>query len=318
MNSTDNWLDELKLRFSIGEKGNGAEGTSIYLGSYASGNNYMGMSAIKPSTMQLNRLKWETTTEYNTGFDISLFKNRVSLTLDVYQKYTRDMLQKKMSAPTSIGYGDDYKLSYFNSGKMTNKGWELRADVVALQTKDFRLGFNFNISRNVNKITEIPVNYTEENYTFDNGNYAFRYEENRPLGSFYGYRYKGVYQNAEATYAHDGEGNVMKDISGNAIVMRNGTYKVAPGDAIYEDINHDGVINQYDIVYLGNSQPRFTGGCGFNISYKQFKLVANFYGRYGQKVINSTRLSNESMYGINNQSTAVLKRWRNELSLIHI
>ena len=132
MNSTDNWLDELKLRFSIGEKGNGAEGTSIYLGSYASGNNYMGMSAIKPSTMQLNRLKWETTTEYNTGFDISLFKNRVSLTLDVYQKYTRDMLQKKMSAPTSIGYGDDYKLSYFNSGKMTNKGWELRADVVAL------------------------------------------------------------------------------------------------------------------------------------------------------------------------------------------
>ncbi len=100
--------------------------------------------------------------------------------------------------------------------------------------------------------------------------------------------------------------------------MMNGHYTVAPGDAIYEDINHDGVINQYDIVYLGNSQPRFTGGCGFNITYKQFKLVANFYGRYGQKVINMTRLNNESMYGINNQSTAVLRRWRNEGDMTEI
>lgn len=95
MNNTDEWLDEFKLRFSVGEKGNGAEGTSIYLGSYASGDNYMNMNSIKPSSMQLNRLKWETTTEYNTGVDISLFKNRVSLTVDVYQKYTRDMLQPK-------------------------------------------------------------------------------------------------------------------------------------------------------------------------------------------------------------------------------
>ena len=59
----------------------------------------------------------------------------------------------------------------------------------------------------------------------------------------------------------------MKDISGNAIVMRNGTATIAPGDALYEDINHDGVINQYDIVYLGNSNPRFTGGAGVNVCY---------------------------------------------------
>ena len=87
---------------------------------------------------------------------------------------------------------------------------------------------------------------------------------------------------------------------------------LAPGDALYEDINHDGVINQYDIVYLGNSNPRFTGGAGVNVSYKQFKLSAIFYGRYGQDVVNSTRLNNESMRGIDNQSTAVLRRWRNE------
>lgn len=91
--------------------------------------------------------------------------------------------------------------------------------------------------------------------------------------------------------------------------MRNGSYTVAPGDAIYEDVNHDGVINQYDIVYLGNSNPRLTGGAGLNVSYKQFKLSAIFYGRYGQDVVNATRLNNESMRGIDNQSTAVLRRW---------
>ena len=78
----------------------------------------MNMNSIKPSSMQLNRLKWETTTEYNTGVDISLFKNRVSLTVDVYQKYTRDMLQPKMSTPTSIGYGSGYRDSISTSTKI--------------------------------------------------------------------------------------------------------------------------------------------------------------------------------------------------------
>lgn len=89
-----------------------------------------------------------------------------------------------MSTPTSIGYGSGYRMAYYNSGKMTNKGWEFRANIIALKRKDFQLGFNFNINQNTNKITEIPVNYTEENYTFGNGNYAFRYEVDRPLGSF--------------------------------------------------------------------------------------------------------------------------------------
>ena len=73
------------------------------------------------------------------------------------------------------------------------------------------------------------------------------------MGSFYGYRYKGVCQNKDATYARDADGNVMKDISGNAIVMRNGTATIAPGDALYEDINHDGVINQYEVTLIRDS-----------------------------------------------------------------
>ena len=298
MDFSNDWMDEFKLRFSLGQTGNSASGASLYLGSYASGNNYMDMSAITPSSMQLNKLKWETTTEYNTGLDATFLKGKLRFTVDVYQKYVKDLLQPKVKMPTTIGYGNGYQISYMNSGKMTNKGWEFRVDAVPFQNKDWRVGVYFNIAHNEN--------------TFGNGNYAYRREEGRPMGSFYGYRYKGVYQNKDATYARDIEGNVMKDISGNAIVMRNGSYTVAPGDAIYEDVNHDGVINQYDIVYLGNSNPRLTGGAGLNVSYKQFKLSAIFYGRYGQDVVNATRLNNESMRGIDNQSTAVLRRWRNE------
>lgn len=307
------WLQELKLRFSVGQSGTPAKGTSVYLGTFtgSTSDNYMDMDAIKPSDIQLNHLKWETTTEYNTGMDISLLKGRLRFTVDVYQKFTKDLLQKDVKAPTTIGYGD-YKINYYNSGKMTNKGWEFRTDVVAVENKDFRLAGFFNISRNINKLTELPSHYIEDNYTFDNGNYAFRYEEGRTLGAFYGYRYKGVYQNTEATYARDAEGNVMKNLEGKPIVMQNGTKVVYPGDAIYEDINHDGVINQYDIVYLGNSLPKFTLGAGLNLSYKQFKLTANFFGRYGMKVINEARMNNESMHNSDNQSKAVLRRWREE------
>ena len=74
MDFSNDWMDEFKLRFSLGQTGNSASGASLYLGSYASGNNYMDMSAITPSSMQLNKLNWETTTVYNTGLDATFLK----------------------------------------------------------------------------------------------------------------------------------------------------------------------------------------------------------------------------------------------------
>jgi hypothetical protein len=94
--------------------------------------------------------------------------------------------------------------------------------------------------------------------------------------------------------------------------MKNGSQKVFPGDAKYLDVNGDGVIDKYDIVYIGNSNPLFTGGFGVRLSYKQLGVVASFHGRAGQKVINQVRMNNEYMWGKDNQSLAVLKRWRNE------
>ncbi len=303
------WLLEAKLRVSLGWSGNAPSGSALYLGAYQSLGTYMNMPAIYPVRIQLDKLKWETSREWNYGLDVALWEGKVNMTFDYYNKYTYDLLLSGVNIPATTGYDN---IRYFNSGEMSNKGWEFRTDYELYKSKDWRVALNFNVSQNINKVEALPDNLTAENYSFGNGNYAIRIVEGDPIGSFYGYRYKGVYQNTEETYALDKDGNVMKNYKGQTIGMKNGKLPVYPGDAKYEDINNDGVINEYDIVYLGNSNPLMLGGGGFSTKYKQLTLTAFFYGRYGQKVINSARMSLENMYDTNNQSTAVLKRWRSE------
>jgi TonB-linked SusC/RagA family outer membrane protein len=306
--STKRWLTTAKLRVGYGWSGTSPSGASIYLGAYKSLGQYMNMPAIVPDRMQLDNLKWETTREADLGIDLRLF-DRLSLTVDYYDKQTSDMLLKDTKLPLSTGYSS---VKYINSGKMENKGIELRLDYEVLRSKDWTISVNGNVSRNVNKVKELPSTWVMDNYSFGNGNYALRIVENAPVGAFYGYRYLGVYQNTGETYARDAEGHIMTDWQQQNIVMKNGTEQVYPGDAKYEDVNHDGVINENDIVYLGNANPKFFGGGGFQVRWKQLTLTTFFYGRYGQKVINGARISLENMRGNANQSTAVLHRWRNE------
>ncbi|MBR1506225.1 MAG: TonB-dependent receptor [Prevotella sp.] len=306
--SVKKWLNEAKVRFGLGWSGTSPSGASIYLGAYKSLGHYMDMSAITPDRMQLDNLKWETTREFDFGVDLRLF-DKLNITFDYYDKRTTDMLLKDTKVPATTGYSS---VKYINSGRMSNKGFELRLDYQIYKSKDWTISVNANVSRNINKVEELPSTWVMDNYSFGNGNYALRVIENAPVGSFYGYRYLGVYQNTNETYARDAAGNVMYDYSGQPIMMKNGTDQAYPGDAKYEDINHDGVINENDIVYLGNANPKFIGGGGFQIRWKALTLTTFFYGRYGQKVINSGRMNLESMYNTRNQSTAVLHRWRNE------
>lgn len=302
------WVDEVKLRAAVGQSGNTAKGTS-YFGAYSAiSGGYMDMPAIEPTRMQLNSLKWETTTEYNVGTDLGFFKNRLRFTVDYYHKFTKDLLQSGLSIPSTTGYS---KLNYFNSGKMENYGWEARADVVMFENKKWKVSGYVNLSHNENKITELPSTMSQNTYDqVKNGQYASIIAAGRPVGSFYGFRYLGVYMDEQDTYARSANGKVMNDLEGKPIVMQNDRKEVTPGDAKYEDINHDGVINKYDIVYLGNYNPLLTGGWGLSIRYDRFTLRADFYGRIGSKIINKARMDNESMYNKNNQSTAVLNRWK--------
>ena len=303
-------LSELKFRASFGQSGNTPSGTSPYVGTYQSLGQYMDGNAVTATTMQLNKLKWERSTEWNLGFDFNLWDGKLTGSFDYYNKKTVDLLQKKFYIPGSTGYTDNY-LAYYNAGSLRNKGVEFRADWQALKAKDWQLKVNFNISRNENEIIDMP-GYQEENYTLGNGNYATRIVSGTSVGSFFGYKYLGVYQNTEDTYAKDAEGNVMLDLQGKPIIMSNGTYRCYPGDAKYADINNDGKIDKNDIVYIGNSNPMLSGGGGFNLRYKDWSLTVFMHYRLGQKIVNRARMNAESMYNSDNQSTAVLRRWRNE------
>lgn len=301
------FLSMAKIRVNWGQSGNSPVG---YFGTYeAITNGYGEMIAIQPSKMQMNHLKYETITQSNLGIDLGFFKDRLNFNIDIYKKKTDDLLHKDVSLPSSTGFS---KVDYYNSGSLSNSGWEFRTDITVLRNKDWKASFNFNISHNKNEINELPDNKQDMSYKFDNREYAYKFVAGNPLGSFYGYNSLGVYQNLEDTYAKDLSGNVIRDINGEPVIMKNGGIQVYPGDAKYKDQNGDGVIDKYDIVYLGNSNPTLTGGFGFSVNYKSWGLVASFHGRAGQKVVNKVRIINEGMRGKDNQSVAVLRRWRNE------
>ena len=119
-----------------------------------------------------------------------------------------------------------------------------------------------------------------------------------------------------APIAINKEGKVITGYDGTPLRMtynsNNGsqTYKFDGGDTMYEDVNHDGTINALDMVYLGNSNPKFSGGFGFTFRYSNWSLRTNFVYRTGFKVINAARMGLEKMYDTTNQSSAVNWRWR--------
>ena len=120
----------------------------------------------------------------------------------------------------------------------------------------------------------------------------------------------------DAPVARDKDGNVILDEHGLTIPMMfcagSVNYEFGGGDAKYEDINNDGQINELDIVYLGSSLPKFTGGFGFKLNWGRLSWNNQFNFRYGNKIINKARMDVENMYSNNNQSRAVNWRWRVE------
>ena len=179
--------------------------------------------------------------------------------------------------------------------------------------------------------------------------YLYRIQVGNALGSMYGFRYKGVYQytydylqnyqkennltpeqyenwiNDEflasgktAPIVIGSNGKVQMTSKGEPMHMvynysdGSSTYTFQGGDAMYEDINHDGQINALDVVYLGNSLPKVNGGFNFTFRYGNFTLKPRFMYRFGNKVINEARMELEKMFDTYNQSSTVNYRWRKD------
>lgn len=305
------WLGESMIRASYGVSGRQPSDVYARFASYVSTSTgaYLRNPAIAPSSVQLNNLRWETISSWDIGGELSLFKDKLYIEGDFYNKVTSDILFANYAVPYSSGYD---QLKFLNGGEMTNYGWELMLDWKAFRSKDWLVALNFNISQNINSFNKLPDNFnTERSTSIGNGQYPQRVVEGEPIGSFFGFRYLGVYPSDAEAVAKDAEGNVLTDTEGKPIPMRyQDSYTFKGGDPIYQDINYDGKIDINDVVYIGDSNPDFIGGFGSTLKYKNWDFTMAFNYRLGYDIINGIALQTQGMNNRDNQSKAVLNRWR--------
>lgn len=269
-------INDLKLRASAGFTGNERIPDYQFLGVWAS-TLYNGSSGVGPSQLGNPNLKWETTRELNVGTDISLFDGRIQATVDAYYNKTSDLLLPRPYASTT-GFSSVWE----NIGELQNKGLEFGLVTVNID-KQIKWTTDINFSKNINKVLfladSVPIyrGYSAEGVSATN-----IVKVGQPLGTFIGLNFLGV--------------------------------DPATGNAIYDDTNKDGLINNSDEIIIGNAQPKFIGGITNKVSYKQFDFTAFFQFSYGNKVLNMTKASlvNSGLDITGNQLPYALKRWQKE------
>ncbi len=331
MNPTRKWLSMFAVRLGWGRNGREPNKADTHYSVYNIDGRYVDVIGMRPGNVRLTDLRWESSSEWNLGWNIGFFDNLVTADINFYHKKQTDLLTENAPIPTTTGFST---LLVENGGDMLNKGYEINLNLNQVKiVGDLAATFNFTFANNRNTITAMePTRLAAMNGTGvklpKNGEYMTRIQIDNPFGAIYGLRYKGVYAysydqfdkaqaaGASCPVARDVNGNVIYGADGTPMQMYydyNGTkYAFTGGDAIYEDVNHDGSIDQYDVVYLGSSLPKLTGGFGFRLMYKGWSLNAQFNYRYGNKIANVARMNAENMHGADNQSMAVNYRWRKE------
>ncbi|WP_291558941.1 TonB-dependent receptor [Bacteroides sp.] len=289
------WLSDMKLRAGYGLTGNQASvGNYVYASVWQTIQyNFNGnqVNAIAPSVMPNPNVRWEEVEQYNIGADLTMFNDRVNLSLDAYVKNTNDMLVD-MSVPISTGFSDVY-VPKINAGKMRNKGFE-----ISMTSRNMLGEFSWmttvNASYNTNKILslngDVPI-------YFGNNIHAVGH----PASSFYGYVVDGIFQTQEEVDNH------AIQTAGDDPYNR-----TSAGDIRFKDLNNDGIINDDDRTFLGDPTPSWTFSMNNSFAWKNFDLEVYFQGVAGNKIYNSNRASLEAMSVAQNQMTTVLERWRGE------
>lgn len=330
MEGTRKWLSMLSIRPGWGLVGNQPTADYLYVNQYSTDNVYLGSMAMRPNNLKLTTLSWESKYTWNVGFDLGFFNNKITMDINLYTQTTKDMLMGNVRIPSISGFTS---LPYMNVGDMNNKGWEF--NIIGnkfVEKGKFSMDLNVTFANNRNVITKMDPTVLEtlnNDWEPTNAKLLQRVQIDNPFGAIYGFRYKGVYsynydnyekalaEGKTAPIVYNANGEIIRDQNGDPLQMKfnygeGSEYDFKGGDAIYEDVNHDGNINQLDIVYLGNSLPKLTGGFGFKFNYGRWSLNAQFNYRIDYDVVNMARLNMESMTSNNNQSQAVNYRWRKE------
>ncbi len=316
MESTSAWLDFLKLRLSWGRVGNQNIDNYQYLAPVKSSNvhyffgQYLGPNGAYGSYADVlagnwgaypNRLgnfdlTWETSEQWNVGFDARMLSGRLAANVDLYIKNTKDWL-----VPARILATAGCDAPFINGGNVKNKGIELNLTWNDVIGRDFSYSVGVNGSYNHNKVGSIPTEdgmiHGDTNELYDNSLEFYRAANGKPIGYFWGFKTAGIFQNRQE----------INDwiAAGNGILQAD----PQPGDVKFVDINNDGIIDDDDKVNLGNGMPKFNFGFNINLYWRNFDLGIVATGSAGFKIVQSYRNQTNKQ---SNYTTAILDRWTGE------
>lgn len=285
-------VSNLKVRLSAGQTGNSEVPAYSSLATLAPTNYYLNstlVTGIAPLQLANPDLKWETTTQYDAGFDLGLFDNRVSVVFDAYYKKTTDLL---LNVPLPLYTG--YASALENVGSVQNKGIELSLNTENIKTTGFSWKTNIVIAANRNKVLNLGSGVSSYFPLAPTGRQSpVIVKIGEPVGTFWGYKTNGLLTQADLT---------------NKVPLLTGVPQQV-GDTKYVDTNGDGTVTTDDRHSLGSAQPKFTGSVTNTFNYGRFDLSVYFQGSYGNKIFNLLQQTLERPTLSLNASATLLNRW---------
>lgn len=294
-------IDELSIRLSAGVAGNDAVGVYQSLARLSSNSNGYIFGGVIPVSYTPNRianegLTWEKTKSVNLGIDAAFFKGKLDMSLELYSSRTEDLLLT-VQLPNQGGYTN--RLA--NIGKTSNDGVELTLGTKNITTKNFYWNSTFTIGHNKQMVDDIGGLERVSAYINPyGGNYMmYGYVAGRPLNALWGMQYAGVWKN-------------QAEIAQNQIDKRyvsSSTPFYTPGRQRYIDQNNDGVLNNDDLIYMGNADPIVYGGLQNSFRYKRFYINIYFNYSLGGKIYNPTELFMGTGTYLSNQYRYMVNAW---------
>ena len=294
-------LSDFAVRLSAGTSGNDAISRyqSLSRLSSTTAGYLFGASqpvAFYPSGIANAGLKWEKTTTYNVGLDLSFFEKRLELTLDAYKSNTSDLLLS-VQMPTQTGFSS----RLMNFGKTSNKGIELTINYDVIRKPNVGWATSFTAAHNQQMVDDIGLvgRVVTNTYTYGAQYMINGYQTGYPLNAIYGFEYGGVWKNQE---------EITRNQTDKQYVSASAAYLV-PGRQRYIDQNHDGLMNSDDMVMLGDADPDLYGGWQNTFRYKKAFLSVFFNYSIGGDMYYPGGMFNMTGVYLNNQQALMVNRY---------
>ncbi len=331
-------VSSAKLRFSWGENGSDQallQQPFAYSSVMVGGANYTDRDGVnQPGNVPQNpgnaSLKWETSKQIDGGLDLAVLNNKLTLTVDYFNKKTMDQLVQNAKVPYYLGY---YSIPWANQGEVQNKGWEFN-----IGYKQMEGAFKYSVTFNATYLQNKVISFGDSGLSTSGakagvGDFITHYTAGQPAWFFFGYDAVGIFQTQQEVDDYNvcaiGK-NVLKDNNGKVIINPTDDQiaaaqtanpgvtvkrqliqpKAVPGDIKYADVNGDGQITNKDEGNIGDPWPAWTYGLNLYCEYKGFDMTVFFQGVQGNKIFYVITRNDHPEY--NKPEYYYTQRWHGE------